>query len=151
MNGLDQIVFTLKNYSALSFAETKLAAIKENCKKRNENYHSYMSDLFSGNIEECEQLAIIQYINEYKKCCEIYAGWIANGKVFILDRRDKLVLFLYKKDKTTHSAVVHYNPLNVDLIEYSCPNFQFFKDFEAGRYDVSVNEDLIIKECAELL
>ena len=151
MKGLDQIEFTLKNYSAITFAETKLQAEKD---APNRDYYTYMRNCYSGKdnptIEECEQNAFLQFINEYKKCCEIYAGWVSNGKVFILDKRDKLVLFLYKKDDVAHSSIVHYNPLNVDLIEQSCPNNHFFKEFESGRYDMSTNEDLIIKECAEL-
>lgn len=151
MKGLEQIEFTLKNYSAITFAETKLQAEKD---APNRDYYTYMRNCYSGKdnptIEECEQNAFIQFLNEYKKCCEIYAGWLINGKVFILDKRDKLVLFLYKKDDIAHSSVVHYNPLNVDLIELSCPNNHFFKEFENGRYDMSTNENLIIKECAEL-
>jgi len=151
MKGLDQIIFTLKSYSAITFAESKLQAERDT---PNRDYPAYMRNTYSGKdcptILECEENAFIQFINEYKKCCEIYAGWLKNGKVFILDRRDKLVLFLYKRDDVSHSSVVHYNPLNVDLVEQSCPNNHFFKEFENGRYDMSNNEDLIIKECAEL-
>lgn len=151
MKGLEKIEFTLKNYSAITFAETKLQAERDN---QNRDYYTYMRNRYSGKdnptIEECEQNAFIQFVNEYKKCCEIYSGWVSNGKVFILDRRDKLVLFLYKKDDVAHSSVVHYNPLNVDLIEQSCSNNHFWREFENGRYDISGNEDLIIKECDEL-
>jgi hypothetical protein len=152
MKGLEQIEFTLKNYSAISFAETKLQAEKD---APNRDYYTYMRNCYSGKdnptIEECEQNAFSQFINEYKKCCDIYAGWIDNGKVFILDKRDMVVLFLYKKNDVAHSSVVHYNPLNVDLVEQSCPNNHFFKEFENGRYDMSTKEDLLIKECDELV
>lgn len=151
MKGLDQIVFTITNYSAITFAETKLKCERDDNHK---DYYAHMRSCYSGEenptIEKCEQNALLQFIREYSKCCEVYAGWVANGKVFILDRRDNVVLFLYKKDDISHSALVHYNPLNIDLIEQSCPNNHFFKEVEAGRYDISINETLIIKECDQL-
>lgn len=152
MNGLNQIISTITNYSAITFAENKLKILKHD---NNINYYTYMRDCFSGEeyptIEKCEQNALIQFINEYSKCCELYTGWMNNGRVFILDRRDKVVLFLYKKDDTTHSSVVHYNPLDIDLIEQSCSNDHFFKGVETGRFDISKDEDHIIKECDRLV
>lgn len=152
MNKLQEIEHIIRDYSAITFANSKLDSIKNlQC----QNYHSYMRDCFSGednpSIEQCEQNAFLQFINDYKKLCEIYAGWIANGKVFILDKFYKVVLFLYKRDEVAHSSVVHYNPLNVDLIEMSCPNDVFFTELYNGRFDVSQNESQTIKECNALI
>lgn len=152
MKGIHDISFTLKEYSAIDFAQIKIDAIRRVNKL---NYYQVMKDLFSGKedptLEECEQNAFRQYLNEYKNCCEVYLGWMDNGRVFILDKGEKLVLALYKKDEFGHSAIVHYNPLKVDLIEKSIPIKTFQKGFESGRYDLSTNEDWIVKECDNLI
>jgi len=152
MKGLEQIEFTLKNYSAITFAETKLKAEKD---APNRDYYTYMRNCYSGKdnptIEECEENAMRQFIAEYGKCCEIYAGWLKNGKIFILSRKEKFVLFLYKKDDNSHSAVTHYNPLNVDCFEWGMSNKYFFEGLEKYEYDLSIDEQLMIKECDELI
>ena len=103
-----------------------------------------------ADIKECEENAIRTFVSEYSKMCEIYSGWLKNGKVFILDKRDKFILALYKVDDISHSAIVNYNPLNVDCIEQSVSNNQFFKELE-NRFEISADEEMLIKECDELV
>ena len=152
MKGLEQIEFTLKNYTAITFAETKLQAERD---APNRDYYTYMRNCYSGidnpTIEECEENAKRQFIAEYGKCCEVYAGFLKNGKVFILSRKEKFVLFLYKKDNDRHSAVTHYNPINYDCFEWSMSNKRFFEGLENGEFDLSANENDIIKECDLLI
>jgi len=149
MNGLNKIIETLKKETAFSFAETKLDNLR-----REENYQEMMKQCYSGNdnptIKECEENAIRTFVSEYAKMCEIYAGWLKNGKVFILDKRDKFILALYKVDDIAQLAITHYNPLNVDCIEQSVSNNQFFKELEV-RFEISTDEKLLIKECDELV
>ena len=57
---------------------------------------------------------------------------------------------LYKVDDISHLAITHYNPLNVDCIEQSVSNNQFFKELES-RFEISANEEMLIKECDELI
>lgn len=149
MTELKRIIKTLRDYTAFSFAETKLDNLR-----REENYQEMMKQCYSGKdsptIEECEENAIRTFVFEYAKMCEIYAGWLKNGKVFILDKRDKFILALYKVDDIAHSAIANYNPLNVDCIEQSVSNNQFFKELE-NRFEISADEETLIKECDELV
>lgn len=112
-----------------------------------------MKDVFSGkdnpSIDECEKAAYCQYVSEYAECCNIYKGWIENGYLFILDRRDRVVSFLYKKDDTHHGAVVHFNPFSVDLIEYTHRNDLFFSEL-GKRFELSKNEMELMDECSNL-
>lgn len=149
MTELKRITKTLRDYTAFSFAENKLDNLRHD-----ENYQEMMKQCYSGKnnptIKECEENAIRTFISEYAKMCEIYAGWLKNGKVFILDKRDRFVLALYKVDDISHSAIANYNPLNVDCIEQSVSNNQFFKELET-RFEISENEEMLIKECDELV
>jgi hypothetical protein len=149
MTELKRIIKTLRDYTAFSFAENKLDNLR-----REENYQEIMKQCYSGNdnptIKECEENAIRTFVSEYSKMCEIYAGWLKNGKVFILDKRDKFILALYKVDDISHSAIANYNPLNIDCIEQSVSNNQFFKELES-RFEISTDEEILIKECDELV
>ena len=149
MKQLNRIIKTLRDYTAFSFAETKLDNLR-----REENYQEMMKQCYSGKdnptIEECEENALRTFVYEYAKMCEIYAGWLKNGKVFILDKRDKFILALYKVDDIAHLAISHYNPLNVDCIEQSVSNNHFFKELE-NRFEISADEEMLIKECDELV
>lgn len=149
MTELKRIIKTLRDYTAFSFAENKLDNLR-----REENYQEMMKQCYSGNdnptIKECEENAIRTFVSEYSKMCEIYLGWLKNGKVFILDKRDKFILALYKVDDISHSAIANYNPLNVDCIEQSVSNNQFFKELE-NRFEISADEEMLIKECDELV
>lgn len=151
-NGIDQVFETIRKYSAGGFAELKLSQIKE---KQKDGYFDYMKDVFSGKdnptIEECELNAYFQFLNEYKKCVEIYTGWHSIGRVFILDTKDCIVLALYKLEDSSHKAYVHYNPLNVDLIEWSFLNEKFFDLVSLGRFELSCEEEGMIKQCDELI
>jgi len=149
MKQLNQIIKTLREETAFSFAEKKLEILRSQ-----KDYGGTMKQCYSGKdnptIQECEENAIRTFVSEYAKMCEIYAGWIKNGKVFILDKRDRFVLALYKVDDIAHKAISHYNPLNIDCIEQSTSNNQFFKELEI-RFEISADEEMLIKECDELV
>ena len=149
MKQLNQIIKTLREETAFSFAENKLETLRSQ-----KDYSEMMKQCYSGKdnptIEECEETALRTFISEYAKMCEIYSGWIKNGKVFILDKRDRFVLALYKVDDIAHKAIAHYNPLNVDCIEQSTSNNHFFKELEI-RFEISADEKMLIKECDELV
>ena len=142
----------LKNYTAFSFAEKKLQAERDS---PNRDYFTYMRNSYSGKdnptIEECEENAKRQFISEYSKCCQLLTGWQFNGSVFILDRRNKFVLFLYHKDNSAHKAVTHYNPLEYDCYEWGMSNERFFEGLKKGEFDLSTNENELIKECDVLI
>ena len=149
MKQLNQIIKTLKEETAFSFAEKKLEILRSQ-----KDYSEMMKQCYSGKdnptIEECEENAIRTFISEYQKMCEIYAGWLKNGKVFILDKRDHFILALYKVDDIAHKAISQYNPMNVDCIEQSISNKHFFEQLNI-RFDISTNEELLIKECDLLI
>ena len=152
---LKLIIDVLKNKTAFSFADEKLSQVKKGVLERKENYYDYMYQVFSGSenptLDECEINAKAQYVSEYARCCDLFTGWIKNGSIFILDRRNKFVLFLYQKDNIRHKAITNYNPLNYDCYEWSMPNKQFFKGLETGEFDLSKNENDIINECNKLI
>jgi hypothetical protein len=145
----------LTNHTAYSFAQEKLSDVKKMFLERSEDYYQHMHQTYSGaenpTIEECEKNAIRQFIFEYGQCCELFTGWQRNGSLFILDRKNRFVLFLYKKDEERHSAVTHYNPLNYDCFEWSMSTKRFFEGLENGEFDLSANENEIIKECDLLI
>jgi hypothetical protein len=149
MKQLNQIIKTLREETAFSFAEKKLEILRIQ-----KDYEETMKQCYSGidnpTIEECEENALRTFISEYAKMCEIYAGWLKNGKVFILDKRDHFILALYEVDDIVHKAIAHYNPLNVDCIEQSTSNKHFFKQLNI-RFDISTNEELLIEECDLLI
>lgn len=149
MTELTRIIKILREETAFSFADKKLYNLK-----RNENYEEIMRDCYSGKenptIQECEENAFTTFVFEYAKMCEIYTGWVKNGKVFILDKRDNFVLALYKVDDIAHKAITNYNPLNVDCIEQAISNKQFFKELES-RFEISTDEETLIKECNLLI
>jgi hypothetical protein len=149
MKQLNQIIKTLREETAFSFAEKKLEILRGQ-----KDYEETMKKCYSGKdnptIEECEENAIRTFVSEYAKMCEIYSGWIKNGKVFILDKRDRFVLALYKVDDIAHKAISHYNPLNIDCIEQSTSNKHFFEQLNI-RFDISADEEMLIKECDELV
>jgi hypothetical protein len=149
MKQLNQIIKTLREETAFSFSENKLEILRSK-----KDYREIMKQYYSGKdnptIQECEENALRTFISEYAKMCEIYAGWIKNGKVFILDKRDHFILALYKVDDITHKAISHYNPLNIDCIEQSTSNKHFFEQLNI-RFDISTDEELLIKECDELV
>ncbi len=149
MKQLNQIIKTLREETAFSFAEKKLEILRSK-KDYEETMKQYYSGKDNPTIEECEENALRTFISEYAKMCEIYSGWLKNGKVFILDKRDKFILALYKVDDIAHKAITHYNPLNVDCVEQSTSNNQFFKELEI-RFEISADEELLIKECDELV
>lgn len=149
MKQLNQIIKTLREETAFSFAEKKLEILRSQ-----KDYEETMKQCYSGKdnptIEECVQNAIRTFVSEYQKMCEIYSGWLKNGSVFILDKRDRFVLALYKVDDIAHTAIAHYNPMNVDCIEQSTSNKHFFEQLNA-RFDISTDENLLIEECDELV
>jgi len=149
MKQLNQIIETLKEHTAISYADEKLQNLR-----RQEDYQEIMKQCYSGKdnptIDECWENATVAFVSEYQKMSEIYAGWLKNGKVFILDKRDRFVLALYKVDDIAHKAITHYNPMNVDCIEQSISNKHFFEQLNV-RFDISTNEELLIEECDLLI
>lgn len=146
---MNEIIEILKTHTAFSFAESKLNNIK-----KQEYYTSIMRDSYSGkdnpSIEECEENAVRSFIDDYIKMCEIYSGFIENGKLFILDKRDKFVLALYSNDGKSNKSITHYNPINVNCIEQSIPTSNFFLEL-GNRYEISKDEESLIKECDILI
>ena len=124
-------------------------------------YEEFMWNVWGGKkndtIAKQVQASMCSKINRYAKAAEIFAGFYDNGGVFVLDKREKVVYLLYEKhdlkqaEGTGVTLYVHYNPMEVDVIEVCSPSDFVFNDFKKERYDFSQDEDLIIKECDKLI
>lgn len=154
-NKIEYINKLLKTHTAFSFAEEKLSDIKKGCIERKEDYRDYMYDVFSGSvnpiIKECEQNAIHQFVLEYAKLCQVLIGFLVNGSVFILDRKNKFVSFLYEHRKGMYSAMTYYNPTNYDCLEWCNEEEVFIGKIQSEEFILSKNENDIIKECDLLI
>lgn len=141
--GLHLILEAL-SISAIDFAKTKLdASIKSG--------DDYMLDVFGGkDIESSSSNAMRQYLNEYAKCIEIYTGFISNGFVYVLDRKNKCVFILYSNVGGYCSLYMHYNPLGYDCIEMKTSTSHLFGEIKNNIYDLSKDESLLINECDNL-
>ncbi len=130
-------------------------------------YEEYMQGYWGGSkdtLEKCVQNSYVSKLNQYSKCVELYSGWIKNGGLFVLHKREKLITFLYKIEKDGYSLdakpknsllYIHYNPLNVDFIETSVRHEYLFNvltdDIWDEDYDISADEELIIKELEKII
>lgn len=123
-------------------------------------YMDFLYDMFSGNtIEEAEQVALNQFRKTHQQYVNILTGFKANGNIFYLDRQEKVLFALYEKrryedqpDKGgSSSAIAHYNPNGVDVIEQAVPDFVFFERIESGRYNVGTDEEALISELWDLI
>lgn len=148
MNGLDYIKNVLDGFTAIEFAEYKLGLAKS---ETGDDYEEYMSDMYAGDLANCEKLAFCSHLDNYAQCIEIYSGWVKNGKVFIMDKRDKVIFALYSKDDKSHQAYTHYNPLEVDVISYGMGNVFLVEGIDSGRYELSANEAELIIELNKLI
>lgn len=115
-------------------------------------------DLYGGyskNNQEPENVVkdrlIASCLRRYATHCEAMAGFIECGKVFVINRRDKIVFFLAGNKDGVAWLIPHYNPLNVDCIEQRTPVDHIFKNEANGIWDFSKDESKIISELDGLL
>ncbi len=130
-------------------------------------YKEYMQNYWGNSkdtLEKCVQNSYVSKLNRYSKCIELYSGWIDNGKLFVLHKREKLITFLYKVEKDSFKLnakpknallYIHYNPLDVDFIETSVRHEYLFNglvdDIWSEEYDISADEEMIIKELEKII
>lgn len=87
----------------------------------------------------------------YSMHCEVMAGFIECGKVFVLNRNDKIVFFLAGNKDGIAWLIPHYNPLNVDCIEQRTSVDHIFKNEANGIWDFSKDENKVIAELDNIL
>jgi hypothetical protein len=151
MTPLDYIRTTVKTKSAVEYAFEKVIQ----CVLFGEDY---MRDMYGGAkneaLEQLKQKCYLDHIKGYSDMCLKFVGFETNGSLFVLDKREKFVCFIYdirehENGQTSADMYIHYNPLKVDIIEQSVPSKFIFDDFE--NWSISKDEQSIIKECDELI
>jgi hypothetical protein len=147
---MKNITNVLAEYSAIQFANKKMGSIEVG--KTDQEYEEYMRDVFGGSdstIIQCMQNAYCQFLNEYKTMCEMYHGWIVLGKVYILSKKDKVILCLFSVDEVAAKCLVEYNPYDVDLFEISVSKNHLFQNMET-EYVLSKDINKLKSELASL-
>ncbi len=186
---LDIIKGTLTNFTAFQYAQTLVDIEKEKCtvltfnaqtgvtKPEKLSYYEYLDASYGlGKNEPIELLIERNFdsaLKEYERMLEQYTGFNKHGKVFILNKKEKFVSFLYdvyiilpeggrasrlskepKKGESKRVTIhIHYNPLNVDCIEDHMGHDDLFGRVMngTGDYGISLDEESLIKECDELI
>lgn len=147
--GLHRILKVLTDYTAGRWAEIKMQGIAKHCSKIKRHVNDYLLENYTtdGLLVNAIKNANAEFINEYGEMCAVYSGFIKAGSTFAIDRRDKVVYFLSQWDKENAKCHIHYNPLDVDVIEMGTNGERFFSEYESGRFDIS-NSDVML--CALL-
>ncbi len=173
---LTRIKEIISTQTAVQYANSRLNHEAENCylttmnastgeiKETESTYYEYMRQTWHWEenppINACIENSMISKLNEYAEMVNIYAGWIKNGKLFVLNKKEKFVSFLYEVKKDGYSLdakpisanlYTHYNPLNVDCIEESVNHSHLFDGIMSDTYVISVYEDEMIKVCDLLI
>lgn len=105
----------ITNYTATEYADMMLKKESENftlttynsktgeMKETKPSYHEYMRQTWHYNIsatlEECIESSRISKLNQYAEFITMYSGWIKNGRLFVLNKKEGFVSFLYKLEK----------------------------------------------------
>lgn len=145
----DMMVKKEKENFALSTFNSKTCEVKET----NPSYYEYMKQMWhweeNPTLEECVQASRLSKLNQYAEAIEMYSGWVENGKIFVLNKKEGFVSFVFKLEKedyTLNSKIktvrirTNYNPKNVDCIEESISPEYFNERICDEYYDISKNE-----------
>lgn len=151
----------VKKHAEMTEAQYAHGALDEIRRHHGQNtgvYMDFLHDMFSGDtIEEAEQVALDQFRKTHQEYVKILKGFETNGKIYYLDRKEKVLFALYEKfkvkdGKTGYSrAITHYNPQGVDVIEQTLSDEVFFDNIESGIYNVSTDEEALISELWDLI
>lgn len=172
---LEYIEYIITNHTAMMYAEIMLGKEKNSCEGTHYNlathtvttidmtYKEYMTQAWStknkATLEECIEASRISKLNHYAKMIEMYTGWVKNGKLFVLNKKEKFVSFLYELkreseslDSPIKSVIIrtNYNPLKVDCIEDNINPKYLSKQISDENYDISQNELQLIEDCNKL-
>lgn len=149
LSAIKQIISTK---TAFQYADEMLKLEKENSKDYYESMRAMWSGKDNPTLEECIEASRMSKLNRYAEAIKLYTGWISNGKVFVLDKEDKIVYFLYNKRSDGVTELYnHFNPLNVDRISEHVNSKCLSEYIVTGKYDVSADEEAIIGECLNLI
>lgn len=180
MNTLKHIIDTITNYTAIQYADMMLDRervannklhlfnVKTGSHKEQEiPYIEYMKSTWGYNgsedLESCIERSRVSKLKEYAHYIVLYTGFIKNGRVFVLNKKEKFVSFLWdirNGDKLQSSnghkvgvtdLYTHYNPLNVDCISESVSSIHLFDKIGNNDYEISCDEKWIISECDKLI
>jgi hypothetical protein len=145
MGVLQDIEKFLSTQSAQRFTDIIVSEISE-------------EDLYAGyskSNDEPKEIVIDRLrtscFRRYATHCEVLAGFIECGKVFVINRADKIVFILAGNKGGMAWLIPHYNPLNVDCIEQRTSVDHIFKNTGSDLWGFSKDEDKIIAELDALL
>lgn len=166
----------ISTYTAFEYAEMMLEKEKDNyyvltfnsvtgtTKESKPDYYTYMRNTWhykeDASLESCIENSMISKLNDYAKYVSIYSGWIKHGRLFILNKKEKFVSFLYgiENENSNLNAkpklallYTHYNPLNVDCISESIKHEYLLNEILGSDYDISIDEQEMIGLCELLI
>lgn len=145
-NTLDRMRRILTDYSAQGWFVIRFDIAEQ---KHSDRFDEWLQTMY-GNGKTGRQTCIdrmrVSCYNEYAEMIKRYNGFIENGKVFVLDKEQKHIYFLYKSDKQTANIYSHHNPFNYDCIEAGIKAEWFNKDVISEKYIISLDEDYLITE-----
>jgi hypothetical protein len=149
-NTIDRVRRILNDYSAQSWFRAKFDNAEQ---KQGVKFDEWLQIMYgSGKTgkQTCIDRFKLSCYNEYADMIKKYTGFIENGKVFVLDKDQKHIYFLYKSDKQTANIYTHHNPFNYDCIEAGIKAEWFNKEVISEKYIISIDEDYLITELNKL-
>lgn len=166
MKELERIKYCIENFTAEQYAEIMMEEEREtfsltimnmktgSVKKTKPEYYEYMKATWgneNSTIESCIERSRISKLDEYAKYIHLYTGFIRNGGVFVLNKEEKFVSFIYEIKEKLAMLYTHYNPSKADCIEESINSKYLFNNMLKNKYDFSKDENAMIKQCDLLL
>jgi len=165
-NKLQEIEEIITTYTAMDFAQLLLDREQESTtitvfnnrsgiRTEKVSYVEYMKHTWGSQDDNDIDVLICRSrdskLKEYAKYIQLYTGFNKQGKVFVLNKEDKIVSFLYAEEGKIAKLYTHYNPLEIDCIESSCSSEYLFRKMMVNLYDFSKSESEMIKECDRLI
>lgn len=175
MTELQRIETIITNYTATEYADMMIQREKENfsltvldtntntIKQVDCDYYEYMRQMWHWEenppLEKCIENSYISKLQDYAELTSTYAGFIKNGRLFVLNKKEKFVSFLYNttKDSARLSAKpknielkTNYNPNKVDCISETLKASYFDKLIQNGDFIVSKDGKELNELCDKL-
>lgn len=160
-NGIELMEFIIGKPSALEYADQMIVYEKEMTDEQGKDYEKYMKETYAekedATLEECIEASKFYHLKYYSYLIDVYIGFRKYGKVFVLDREQKVVCLIFDQDESETekekghkitSLYVYYNPLGFDITGYDICS-DCMKD--SDKIDFSKDADKLVKELDELI
>lgn len=144
---LQDIEIFISTQSAMQFA---MIVVDEKSKNKEDLYACWAKD-YNEPIEVVQSRLVLSCLKKYEEHIKAYRGFNECGKVFVLNRVEKVLYFLCDKTNGIARLITQYNPLNLDVFETSINSDYLFGQINKNQWDVSLSEADLRRELDELL